>query len=92
MIIICHGAILQAVLERMKDVSNSTVVYKGMEAFKNGAERIDVTQLPGLMNSGWDPKRYARRILLYIVSIVSEQIRIQKNIFYVTYLHIMLHI
>jgi histone acetyltransferase len=48
----------QAVLERMKDVSNSTVVYKGMEAFKNGAERIDVTQLPGLMNSGWDPKSY----------------------------------
>lgn len=42
----------------MKDVSNSTVVYKGIEEFKTGAERIDVTQLPGLMKSGWDPKRY----------------------------------
>jgi hypothetical protein len=81
----------------MKDVSNSTVVYKGMEAFKNGAERIDVTQLPGLMNSGWDPKRYVRRILSYTVIVVSEQIRIQKNIslryiYNVTYLHIVVHI
>jgi hypothetical protein len=39
----------------MKDVSNSTVVYKGMEAFKNGAERIDVTQLPGTNELGLGP-------------------------------------
>lgn len=42
----------------MKDVSKSTVVYKGIEEFKNGAERIDVTQLPQLIESGWEPKEY----------------------------------
>lgn len=45
-------------MEKLKQLSNSTVVYKGIQEFKEGAERIDVAALPGLIQSGWDPKTY----------------------------------
>jgi histone acetyltransferase len=52
-------------MERLKQLSNSTVVYKGIQEFKEGAERIDVAALPGLIESGWDPKPY-------VISCIAE--------------------
>jgi histone acetyltransferase len=47
-----------AVLEKLQEVSNSHIRYAGITEFKQGAERIAIENMPGLRESGWNPKNY----------------------------------
>jgi len=48
----------ECVYNKLKEFSNSHLIYSGIKAFKNGADRINVENLPGLKECGWDPKYY----------------------------------
>ncbi|KAI9098211.1 hypothetical protein DFS34DRAFT_102839 [Phlyctochytrium arcticum] len=48
-----YAAHRKAVFEKMRQYSNSHIVYEGLEDFKNGAKSVDPADIPGLREAGW---------------------------------------
>jgi len=52
----------QAILKKLREISDSHLRYAGIKEFKNGAGRIAIENMPGLQKSGWNPKPYLELI------------------------------
>jgi len=47
----------EAVYTRIREVSNSDVVYPGLNLFKRGVKSIRIEEIKGLKEAGWKPPR-----------------------------------
>jgi hypothetical protein len=47
---------MQAVLTKLREISNSHLRYAGIKEFKNGAGRIAIENMPGLRTFAFDLK------------------------------------
>ncbi|KAJ3054090.1 histone acetyltransferase [Rhizophlyctis rosea] len=52
----------KAVFDKIKQASHSSIVYPGLQHFKNGATRIDPADIPGLKEAGWTPEMETRDV------------------------------
>ncbi|ORX86792.1 putative histone acetyltransferase [Basidiobolus meristosporus CBS 931.73] len=46
----------KAVYEKIKSMSNSHIIYPGLQCFKDGAKSIDPSLVQGIKESGWTPE------------------------------------
>jgi len=68
----------KAIYDKIREISNSHVVHKGLENFKNAKGIIQVEQIPGIRETGWRPPLQSDEdlnLLQQILEEVMEKIR-----------------
>ncbi|KND04068.1 uncharacterized protein SPPG_01510 [Spizellomyces punctatus DAOM BR117] len=50
-----YAAHRKAVFQKIKEISQSHIVYPGLDAFKKGATHVNPQDIPGLQEAGWTP-------------------------------------